>query len=319
MPDSLDELAYTLPDQREYEALGSTLGDRRDGRVYVHDPRVRAAVLVAQATGRPLLVRGKPGSGKSSLAPFIARALKLRFYVHTVQGRTQAQDLMWRYDAVRRLADAQLPSSGATSSRAERIEHYIEPGALWWAFDSATARMRGVDSTQVDIKPADDPGVGPADAECIVLIDEIDKADPDVPNSLLECLGSWQFRVQETGFPVRATKPPLVFITTNDERELPAAFRRRCVTLYLDAHTTEDLAQIGHAHFPEASDELCKRVAAHVDRLRGEARKLNQPGPSTAEYLDALRASLRLDGNKNVTWQDIEQLTLAKQNPFAES
>jgi hypothetical protein len=99
MADSLDELAYTLPEQREYEALGSTLGDRRDGRVYVHDPRVRAAVLVAQATGRPLLVRGKPGSGKSSLAPFIARALKRRFYLHTVQGRTQAQDLMWRYDA----------------------------------------------------------------------------------------------------------------------------------------------------------------------------------------------------------------------------
>jgi MoxR-like ATPase len=319
MADSLDELAYTLPEQREYEALGSTLGDRRDGRVYVHDPRVRAAVLVAQATGRPLLVRGKPGSGKSSLAPFIARALKRRFYLHTVQGRTQAQDLMWRYDAVRRLADAQLPRNGTTSSRTERIEHYIEPGALWWAFNSASARLRGVDSTQVDVQPADDPGVGPTDAECVVLIDEIDKADPDVPNSLLECLGSWQFRVQETGLSVRATTPPLVFITTNDERELPAAFRRRCVTLYLDAHATEDLTQIGRAHFPEASEELCKSVAAHVDRLRGEAKKLNQPGPSTAEYLDALRASLRLDGNKNVTWQDIEQLTLAKQNPFPES
>ncbi|HKB09422.1 MAG TPA: AAA family ATPase, partial [Vicinamibacterales bacterium] len=132
---ALAVLGTHAPDSGDYDGLGSLLGDRRDGRVYVADERIRAATRVALATRRPLLLRGPAGSGKSSLAPFMARVLGRRFYTFTVTARTQARDLLWQFDALRRLSDAQVRRAGDDSpSRVDHIEHYIEPGPLWWAF-----------------------------------------------------------------------------------------------------------------------------------------------------------------------------------------
>src|SRR6186713_2909354 len=141
VPD-LTGLATVLPDSDAYRDLGGSLGDRRDGRVYVHDQRIRTAVRVAIASRRPLLLRGDPGSGKSSLAPFIARALGWRFYAATVTARTQARDLMWEFDALRRLSDAQTrrvtqPTQTLVDqlepNPVDQLEYYVEPKVLWWA------------------------------------------------------------------------------------------------------------------------------------------------------------------------------------------
>lgn len=292
-------------------AVSEMLGDRRDGAVYVHTERIRWAVKVAQVTGRPLLLRGPAGSGKSSLAPFVARFLKRRFYSATVQSRTQARDLMYEFDALRRLADAQ-----ANESRARIMHHYVEPRALWWAFDPVSAAIRGAaEDLPAEIVPAADPGVGPTGANAVVLIDEIDKADPDVPNSLLEALGSRQFTISETGFTIKAeTRNPLILITTNEERDLPAAFLRRCVILFLPEHQKEDLVRIARAHFGNAAADLYALIADEVLRLRKELPTGCRP-PSTAEFLDAIRAcvSLELSPRENPKgWNFIFEFTLLK-------
>ena len=172
------------------------------------------------------------------------------------------------------------------------------------------------------IEPTD-PGKGPAGKGTVLLIDEIDKADPDVPNSLLEPLGSLQFSVEETRVRVRGEgTPPLVFITTNDERELPAAFRRRCVILYLKKHERPDLIQIAQAHFgdhiPPVTEDLAGRVADIHLKLQDDAFTKGRRLPSTAEYLDAVRACLTLgvDPRTGGEWSHIEELTLSKQDPF---
>jgi MoxR-like ATPase len=314
--------AFKAPEDKAYEGLGSSLGDRRDGSVYVFDAsnRVDAAVRVALATKRPLLLRGPAGSGKSSLAPFIARILKRRFYWTTVTARTEARDLMWEFDALRRLGDAQLGTAVARQ-RVERLANYVQPRVLWWAFDPDTARRRGARSDEkLDVEEAADTGVGPRKGGVVVLIDEIDKADPDVPNNLLECLGSLQFTVLETGAYVRARSAPLVVITTNDERELPDAFRRRCAILYLPKHERADLVRIASQHFGARTDELYGRVADELAKHQAEARKAGHREPSTAEYLDAVSACVQMDGHPDTAgvWPHIAQLTLVKQNPFDE-
>jgi MoxR-like ATPase len=352
---ALETLGFDLEDDQRYRRLGSTLGDRRDGRVYVHDDRIRTAVRVAIATRRPLLLRGDPGSGKSSLAPFIARALKWRFHSFTVTGRTQARDLMWHFDALRRLSDAQVVRGSAQpgSNRVDHLEYYIEPKALWWALDPVSARRRGLPDSHVLEREheAKDPGIGPERTSTdvpshgrgvVVLIDEIDKADPDVPNNLLESLGSLQFTVQETNFAVTASHairngnehPPLVMVTTNNERELPTAFQRRCVTLYLRRHEPPALIDIATRQFPveagrtDARQEAARRqalfgtVAAELTRLRKEAKDSGRREPSTAEYLDAVKACLALPADpdtEKTLWQHIAQMTLSKQDPYADT
>jgi len=351
IPD-LTDLDVDLGADDAYAGLGSTLGDRRDGRVYVHDPRIRTAVRVAIATKRPLLLKGDPGSGKSSLAPHIARRLKWRFYSVTVTGRTQARDLMWYYDALRRLSDAQVRKPGDSGpSRVDQLEYYVDPKVLWWALSPMTAARRGLPEAvpMEDKYKAKDPGIGPPRDQknlpngpgVVVLVDEIDKADPDVPNNLLEALGSLQFNVQETGFPVVAAKEiemgsqhaPLVIVTTNDERELPAAFQRRCVTLHLERHKKTGLIDIASRHFPvedgaqDAVAEAQRRrtlfgfLADELDRLQQDAKQKEQREPSTAEYLDAAKACLTLGVDPQTDkdmWSQIADLTLIKRKPLEE-
>lgn len=322
---------YRAPTNPAYAKLGLDLGDRRDGQVYVHDAPLRLAVRVAIATARPLLLRGVAGSGKSSLAPFVARMYERRFYKATITARTEARDLMWSFDALKRLNDAQVAKKGVgattrASSKTRRvdvIENYIEPRALWWAFDPKSAARRGADAkTGVDL--VTDPGIGSRVNGVVVLIDEIDKADPDVPNNLLESLGSLQFTVTETGKEVKADpeQVPLVIITTNDERELPAAFYRRCVVHVLAEHGQDRLVEIAGEHFDEdikdkkKARDLYTDIAVELQKYRDQAKKLHTRRPSTAEYLDAVRACIRLKiSPKDGDWNDVARLTLTKPAP----
>lgn len=286
------------------------VGDQRDGSVYVYGEEIVLAVNVALATRRPLLVRGPSGSGKSSLARNVANILNYRYYETVVSSRTQARDLQWEVDLLRRLHDAQIKQEGAFS---DDMNPYIVPGVLWWAFDRESAlRHRSA---------AQEPGEQehPQAARAVVLLDEIDKADPDVPNNLLVPLGSLQFTVEETGELVKTTREsaPLVFITTNGERELPAAFLRRCVEMEIKLPDGPGLkpwlARIGRAHFPDVDEELLRVVADRIGETFAADGAQADARPSPAEYLDTLRACSRLRiGPDSPDWERVVRMTLWK-------
>jgi len=297
--------------------------DQRDGRVYVMTDEIRLAIEVARATRRPLLLRGEPGSGKSSLAAHVARTLNWRYYEHVVTSRTQATDLLWTYDSVRRLADAEALSSGQRLSR----HKYVEPGVLWWALNRDSARRRGTPDPHLPPRLAAEPNERlnqeRSDAGCVVLIDEIDKADPDLPNGLLVPLGSAEFTVAETGGLVRPAASGgerLVIITTNEERTLPQAFLRRCAVLWLAAPAGEQLVAIAKAHLgadggtvAEADVALARALAEQLDGLRAATARQALRAPSTAEYLDALHACRGLGitvGDDR--WKQLRDLVLVK-------
>jgi MoxR-like ATPase len=298
--------------------------DLRDGSFYVftepvdRDPTV-LVVKVALATGRPLLLSGAPGSGKSSLAAFVARTMNWNYFEQVITSRTRAQDLMWGFDAVRRLRDAQA------RSEVEELASYIEPHVLWWTFNPLDALRRGRSARpESDTRfAADDDGqhygvlrdyLHPS----VVLLDEIDKADPDVPNDLLVALGSQRFRVEETGHEVKSEMTPLVIITSNNERALPAAFLRRCIVHWLEPPDANRLVEIANQHFPEEQgqrQELFKQLAVKVVEMRDEAAERGGPKPSTPEYLDAVRACLLLNIEPGDTpeWLIIQAAVFDKQ------
>jgi MoxR-like ATPase len=289
------------------------LGDRGTAAAqpYVYDDDITLAVNVALAAGRPLLVRGHPGTGKSSLARSVAGLLGWRFHGVTVSSRTSARDLQWSFDTVARLADAQaLPEGADLPPRG----WYVLPGVLWWAFDRASAIRRGLNGKPGEgFTPATDPTpINAGAARSVVLIDEIDKADPDVPNDLLMPLGSYQFAVED-GPTVRARKPPLVIITTNEERDLPRAFLRRCVVLALGSPERPRLKAIASAHFPHLDQDLVGAVLdAYVD-FRTSKIDANEQPPSVAEFLDALAACDSLGLNPHdPRWERFAKLLLAK-------
>ncbi|MGW2032890.1 AAA family ATPase [Streptomyces sp. NPDC001811] len=319
--------------------------DRRDGRVYVMPKDLELAVKVAKATGRPLLLRGNPGSGKSSLGPYVAREDNWSYYEYVVTSQTRATDLLWTFDGVRRLADAQI----ARHSRAGRRhmvdeDRYVEPGPLWWAYAPKSANevarkayLARARSTE-PVVPGSEPWVerwnhGRKQDHAVVLIDEIDKADPDVPNGLLVPLASHDFTVTETGRRVvvepatqQATDSGpfsrhLVIITTNEERELPQAFLRRCVIATApEPRTSDELVAIAREHLKarlkrvEESDmQLAEALAVELLLVRAAALKEGIRPPSTAEYLDALWACRELEitvGDER--WSELKGLTLLK-------
>ena len=304
----------------------SSSPDSRDGRAYVLDPDVAFAVEVALATGRPLLLRGEPGSGKSSLPAFVARDRNWRYYEHVVTSRTTSRDLLWSFDAVRRLADAQIRKHGEELNDVD----YVEPGVLWWAFSPESARRRGADDIGTSA-PATDPNPDNAarsPTHAVVLIDEIDKADPDMPNGILVPLGSSEFQVAETrtlvrhanGADDRSRVQHLVVITTNEERELPQAFLRRCVVAWLPSPTVKHLTEVAELHlntYEGTADEpdlaLASQLAYELMKAREEAEKSGIRKPSTAEYLDAFQALRRLHVAVGSTdWESLRALTLIK-------
>lgn len=296
------------PPRVQIVEMPTELADRRDGSVYVYTERIELAVNVAVATGRPLLLRGPSGCGKSTLAPATARFLGWRYYEEVISSHTKARDLLWRFDALRRLSDAQV------NKLADNSAAYLEPGVLWWAFDRGSARGRGlIQDGNPRVPAASEPGEARSHDRAVVLLDEIDKADPDVPNNLLVPLGCMEFFVEETGTRVKARQPPLVIITTNDERELPKAFLRRCVVLNLPVPDRERLLAIAGAHFGSGHRDLCEEIARHVYETQPPSAGRGT-APSTAEYLDTVRACLEMEAKPgSADWEGIARITLWKE------
>ncbi len=268
------------------------------------------AVQTALAIGRPLLLRGEPGIGKSQLARAVAAILKSPFLYHVMDERSERDDLLHFNDAVARLAEAQVCAHLAKANEDWREvlseRNFMRPGVLWWAFDWESAKVQAArfraDGRRVCKEPVAPAGWTPEAAQAcgpVVLIDEIDKADPSVPNGLLECLGNKGFQIAQIGEGVElpeGNKPPLIMITTNEERELPSAFLRRCLVLHLEFPSTleagiEFLWLRGKrlAKKLGLEKDLCCVVAECICRDREEARgRMALPG--AAEYLDLLRA-----------------------------
>jgi len=297
-------------------------GDDLDHPPYVFTDKVAIAVDVALATGRPLLVSGPPGSGKSSLAPVMATRLGWRYLHEIFTSRTRLEDLTGDLDQLRRLSDAQLRDE--KNPLPERWA-YLEPGVLWWAFDRAGAVLRGRSQREVDklkqqvgenYHHPQDPSTNTDVDHVVILLDEIDKADPDLPNDLLEPLDRKRFDVPQ-GPPVQA-KPKqqvLVILTTNEERELPPAFLRRCISLRLTDPDRAQLLHIAHHHYPRGQKKLHSDVADKLIEQRTAAREQDLRPPSTSEYLDAIEACRKLKIQPGSDqWALLAQATFVKED-----
>ncbi len=229
---------------------------------YVAGDELKTAVNAAIALERPLLVKGEPGTGKTLLAQEIAAALQAPFIAWHVKSTTRAQQGLYEYDAVSRLRDLQLGDP-----RVSEIAHYIRRGKLWEAFIS-------------DERP-------------VLLIDEIDKADIEFPNDLLLELDQMEFHVYETGETVKARLRPIVIITSNNEKELPDAFLRRCFFHYIRFPDSETMHRIVELHYPSIKPRLVEEAMRSFFTLR-ETPGLKKK-PTTSELLDWLKLLLNED------------------------
>ncbi|KPF57042.1 MoxR family ATPase [Rhizobium sp. AAP116] len=223
---------------------------------YVADKDLMIAVNAAIRLERPLLVKGEPGTGKTELARQVAAALGLDMLEWNVKSTTKAQQGLYEYDAVSRLRDSQLGDE-----RVNDVKNYIRKGKLWQAFAT--------------------------DTKCVLLIDEIDKADIEFPNDLLQELDRMEFHVYETGETVSAKIRPIVIITSNNEKELPDAFLRRCFFHYIRFPEAETLERIVEVHYPGIKKTLLRNALTQFYEIR-ETPGLKKK-PSTSEALDWIR------------------------------
>ncbi len=229
---------------------------------YVATDELKLAVNAAVTLGRPLLIKGEPGTGKTQLAQEVAHALDRPLYEWHIKSTSKAQQGLYEYDAVSRLRDSQLGDA-----RVADLANYIVPGMLWRAFES--------------------------EQQAVLLIDEIDKADIEFPNDLLRELDRMEFYVYETRQLVKARQRPVVFITSNNEKELPDAFLRRCFFHYIRFPDTATMEQIVEVHFPGLKKSLLAEALSAFYRIR------DVPGlkkkPSTSELLDWIKLLLAED------------------------
>jgi MoxR-like ATPase len=233
---------------------------------YVATADLMLSVNAAITLQRPLLVKGEPGTGKTMLAEEVAQALGLPLLQWHIKSTTKAQQGLYEYDAVSRLRDSQLNTSDS-AERVKDIRNYIVQGVLWQAFT--------------------------ADAPVALLIDEIDKADIEFPNDLLRELDRMEFYCYETRALIRAKHRPVVFITSNNEKELPDAFLRRCFFHYIKFPEADTMKRIVEVHFPGLKDELLQAAMAtfyDIRKLPGLKKK-----PSTSELIDWLKLLLAED------------------------
>ena len=223
---------------------------------YVATPELKIAVNAAITLQRPLLIKGEPGTGKTMLAEEVAAALGLPLLQWHVKSTTKAQQGLYEYDAVSRLRDSQLGDA-----KVHDIRNYIVKGVLWQAFER--------------------------ESPCVILIDEIDKADIEFPNDLLRELDRMEFHCYETRETIRARRRPLVFITSNNEKELPDACLRRCFFHDIQFPDRDTMARIVDVHFPSLRKELLREALEVFFGLR------DVPGlkkkPSTSELIDWLK------------------------------
>jgi MoxR-like ATPase len=229
---------------------------------YVATDDLIVAVNASVLLERPLLVKGEPGTGKTELARQVALALGMELIEWHVKSTTKAAQGLYEYDAVSRLRDSQLGDE-----RVHDVANYIRKGKLWQAFE--------------------------APAKVVLLIDEIDKADIEFPNDLLQELDRMEFHVYETGETVRARHRPVVIVTSNNEKELPDAFLRRCFFHYIRFPDMETMRRIVEVHFPGIKDRLVTAALTRFFELREQAGLKKKP--STSEALDWLKLLLAED------------------------
>lgn len=266
------------------------------------DEKVVYAVKAALAAQRPLLVRGDPGTGKSQLARAVAHVLGRQFVSEVVNARSESQELICRFDAVGRLAKAQtLPvETGKNNPDAIKAalspEKFISPGPLWWVLDWESANRTHTNSDYQLQRPESPEGWKPQQGG-VLLIDEIDKADAELPNGLLEILGNNAVTIPWINQALGSSSdvPPLIIISTNGERELPPAFVRRCLVLHLELPPEDKLeawlVKRGELHFGSGCEEAVRIEAARqLIKDRKVAIHLGLTPPGQAEYLDMLRA-----------------------------
>ncbi len=223
---------------------------------YIAADDLKIAVNAAIALERPLLIKGEPGTGKTELAIQVAQSLGLKLMEWHIKSTTKAQQGLYEYDAVSRLRDSQLGEK-----RVHDIKNYIKKGKLWEAFE--------------------------AGEKIVLLIDEIDKADIEFPNDLLQELDKMEFFVYETDETIKARHRPIVIITSNNEKELPDAFLRRCFFHYIAFPEADVLEQIVDVHFPDIKKNLVREALTQFYEIR-ETPGLRKK-PSTSEALDWIK------------------------------
>ena len=228
----------------------------KGSKEYVSTDDLSIAVNAAINLEKPLLVKGEPGTGKTELARQIAKTLKLKIVEWNIKSTTKAQQGLYEYDAVTRLRDSQL-----YKDKIDDISRYIKKGKIWQSFESR-------DKT-------------------VLLIDEIDKADIEFPNDLLQELDKMEFHIYETGETIIAKKRPIIIITSNNEKDLPEAFLRRCFFHYIDFPDIDTLKKIVNVHFPNIKRNLLNNalnIFFEIRDIQGLKKK-----PSTSEALDWIK------------------------------
>ncbi len=314
------------------------------------------ALWAAYSSGRPLLLRGAPGTGKSQMAKAIAEQLGWAFVSEVIQGNTELSDLHWHFDAVGRLGEAQVQAGHGDSDKlaaALNPQHFLSPGAFWWAYDwEAAQKQYPKCKARLRAMPEYPEGWNNKSGGVVLLLDEIDKAEPDLPNGLLETLGHYQFTVpyldhvdcdqgdESAKNPIKADPSRvLVVVTTNEERELPRAFVRRCFVHTLkmedsverlvseqqdEAEPKPDSDPIrkrhdwlmarGRLHFGDAISDKAYFMAAEMLWEDRDANPHSLYPPGLAEYIDLLTAIHALDkSEQEARLERIAQYALQKE------